>query len=79
MLAKDEWVTMHYELLTNGVKHTHTHTMNTHFEFKVKMDGAAEMLPELNCRWQMISHLSGCTDPLLWLTEAGLFCFLTKG
>lgn len=76
-LAEDEWVKMHSELLTNGVKHTHTHTPQT-LQCKVKMDDAAKMLPELKCRWEMIGHLSGCADPLLWLTEGGLFCFLTK-
>lgn len=28
-LAEDEWVKMHSELLTNGVKHTHTHRGHT--------------------------------------------------
>lgn len=78
MLAEDEWMKMHSELLTNGVKHTHT--TDTHTEFTAKMDdGTGKMLPELNCSWQMSWHLSACTDPLLWLTMGGLFCDLTRG
>lgn len=73
-LKTNEWrCTLNYWQM---VWNTHTHRRQ--LQCKVKMDDAAKMLPELKCRWEMISHLSGCTDPLLWLTEGGLFCFLTK-
>lgn len=76
MHTEDEWVKMHSELLTNGVKHTHS--VDTHLRCKVKMNDMVKMLPELDCRWQMNCCLSGCTDPLLWLSKGELFCNFTN-